>query len=89
MLLPRGWGCAGKLGVCVGKRLAKGESVKTINSQTRAKAVKGGRKGQEGGGDCMTRCECNSGGKVRGKEGIGRKRSGEGGEIKGKRGGVR
>ena len=49
MLLPRGWGCAGKLGVCVGERLAKDESVKTINNQTRAKAVKGGRKGQERG----------------------------------------
>ena len=49
MLLPRGWGCAGKLDVCVGERLAKGESVKTINNQTRAKAVKSGRKGQERG----------------------------------------
>ena len=49
MLLPRGWGCAGKLGVCVGERLVKDESVKTINNQTRAKAVKGGRKEQERG----------------------------------------
>ena len=51
--------------------------------------MKGGGKGQERGGDCMTRCECNSGGKVRGKEVIGRQRSGEGGGIKGKRGGMR
>ena len=51
--------------------------------------MKGGRKGQEGGGDCMTRCECNSGGKVREKDVIGRKRSGEGGGIKGERGRMR